>query len=114
MDYCMYLHHQVLPYPKPEGRGRRVDFSVIKISPFVFPWKETIISTQLYLRLNKIHNFLVCSSILSTYNIFIILRKSNIKNRSLTYNAQVSLYSLTQFITKLLRSPVSKFSHYMI
>lgn len=96
-DYCTYLHGQVLPYPEPEGRGRRVDFCFIKISSFVFPWEPTITSVQLYPYLNKIHSLLVCSSILSTYNIFIILRKNNKKNGSLTCNAPVSLYSLTVY-----------------
>lgn len=53
----------------------------------------TIISFQLSPSQNKIHNFLVCSSIPLTYNICIILRKRTKKNGSLTYNAQASLYS---------------------
>lgn len=110
MDYCTYLHCQALPYPEPEGEG--LIFLFIKISSFGFPWEPTITAAQLYPYLNKIHNFLVCSSILTTYNIVIILRKNNKKNGSLTYNAPVSLYSHS--LSQRYQNHVSMFSPDMI
>lgn len=69
MGYLIYLHCQILPYPKSEERGRRVDFYFFflsKICSFVFFRKTNSYFHSNLSVLNKMHNICVCSSMLST------------------------------------------------